>query len=65
MFPSMLAAMTLWYAAPLIVVVSLVCAATRHEFMQPILAHAGRFAVWIVLFMALFMGVISLFDWMA
>ncbi|MAT70560.1 MAG: hypothetical protein CMJ58_13665 [Planctomycetaceae bacterium] len=61
----MLAVTMLWYAAPLIVVVSLVCAATRHEFMQPILSHAARFAVWIVVFMGLFMGMISLLDWWA
>lgn len=32
----------LWYALPLIVVLSLVYAATRHELMRPILMHALR-----------------------
>ncbi|MBX7167489.1 MAG: hypothetical protein K1X74_14260 [Pirellulales bacterium] len=41
----------LWYAAPLVVVVSLVYAATRHEAMTQILPHAGRTALWIVGFM--------------
>ena len=41
----------LWYAVPLIVVVSLVYAATRHEVMAPILDHAFKFGTSIVLFM--------------
>ena len=41
----------LWFALPLIVVVSLVYAATRHELMRPILEHAVRFGLWIVGFM--------------
>jgi len=42
----------LWYALPLIIVVSLVYAATRHESMGPILRHAVRIGVWVVGFMA-------------
>ena len=45
----------LWYAAPLIVAVSLVYAATRHEEPAPILAHALRGAIW----MCLLLGVIA------
>jgi hypothetical protein len=41
-----------WYALPLIVAISLVYVATRHEQMGPILRHAVRTAVWIVGFMA-------------
>ena len=41
----------MWFALPLIVAVSLVYAATRHEWMAPILQHAVRFAVWVVAFM--------------
>ena len=52
----------MWYAAPLIVAVSLVYAATRHEEMAPILAHAVRFGVWICVFMALVMGVLMLMS---
>ncbi|MCC7084481.1 MAG: hypothetical protein IT427_05695 [Pirellulales bacterium] len=40
-----------FYSLPLIVSVSLVYAATRHEEMTPILAHALRFGAWIVSFM--------------
>lgn len=41
----------MWYALPLIVVISLVYAATRHERARPILEHAIRFGAWIVGFM--------------
>ena len=41
----------LWYALPAILAVSLVYSATRHEQMGPILAHAGRVALWLVGFM--------------
>ncbi len=44
-------AMRLWYVMPLLVSVSLVYAATRHEEMGPIIQHAVRFAVWVVVFM--------------
>jgi uncharacterized membrane protein len=42
----------MWYALPLIVAVSLVYSATRHEQMQPILSGAARFGIWIAGFMA-------------
>ncbi|HEX3598984.1 MAG TPA: hypothetical protein VHU84_02505 [Lacipirellulaceae bacterium] len=57
-------AVRLWYAVPLITSVSLVCAATRHEEMNAILAHAARFALWIVVFMAIVLGVIQLLSWL-
>ena len=41
----------MWYSVPLIVVISLVYAATRHEVIKPILEHAFRFGFWIVGFM--------------
>jgi len=53
----------LWYAVPLIIAVSLVYAATRHERMRPILLHAGRFALWIVGFMAVVFVVLTLISW--
>lgn len=49
----------LWYAVPLIVAVSLVYAATRHEDMGEILPHALRIGVWIVAVMA----IIFVFLW--
>ena len=53
----------LWYALPLIIAVSLVYAATRHEQMRPILLHAGRVALWIVGFMAVVFVVLGLISW--
>ena len=55
-----LAVVNLWYAVPLIVSVSLVCAATRHEELGPILHHALRFGMWIVVFMVVVMAVLWL-----
>ncbi|NIL98924.1 MAG: hypothetical protein GTO53_13265 [Planctomycetales bacterium] len=43
----------LWYSLPLIVTVSLVYAATRHEDLGPILKHATRTIVWILAFMVI------------
>jgi hypothetical protein len=40
-----------WFAIPLIIAVSLVYAATRHERMQPILVHAAKFGGWAIAFM--------------
>lgn len=57
-------AMRLWYAVPLIVSVSFVCAATRHEDMHEILIHAARFALWIIVFMGIVLCVIQLLTWM-
>ena len=60
-----LAVMNLWYALPLIVSVSLVCAATRHEDINVILKHAVRFGVWIIVFMGVVMALLKLLDVMA
>ncbi len=43
----------LWYALPLLVSVSLVYGATRHELMGPILENSIRSAIWISGFMAM------------
>lgn len=56
---------TVWYALPLVVSVSLVCAATRHELMTPILQHAARFAGWVLAFMAVFMVILWLLGRLA
>ena len=53
----------LWYAVPLIVAVSLVYAATRHELMEPILHHAVHTAVWIVGFMAVVFVILLGVSW--
>ena len=53
----------LWFALPLVIVVSLVYAATRHEAMEPILRHAMRIATWIVGFMVVVFVVLLLAMW--
>jgi hypothetical protein len=67
LIPFLLAALgaaRLWYAVPLIVSISLVYAATRHEHLGPILNHAVRFAVWIVVFMLVVFAVLQFLAWL-
>src|SRR5258706_506784 len=59
LFASSLLAAQIWYIVPLIVSVSLVYGATRHELPRPILYHAWHTAVW----MTVFMGGIFLVLW--
>jgi hypothetical protein len=53
----------LWYSIPLIVTISLVYGATRHELMVPILHHAWRTARWIVGFMLVIVAILTLISW--
>jgi heme/copper-type cytochrome/quinol oxidase subunit 2 len=53
----------MWYSLPLIVVISLVYSATRHEAMGPILAHSARLGVMITGFMAVIMVVLAFIGW--
>lgn len=59
-----LATNPLWHALPLIVVVSLVYAATRHEDAGSILVHALRIGVWIIGFMLTVFLVLTLISWL-
>ena len=52
----------IWYALPLVVAVSLVYSATRHEAMQPIVRHAMGCATWIVGFMVVVFLVLMLIN---
>jgi hypothetical protein len=64
--PPLLAAIDefwLWYSLPLVIVVSLVYAATRHEATEPIFAHALRIGIWIVGFMLAVFLVLMLVSW--
>jgi hypothetical protein len=54
----------LWYAVPLVTSVSLVCAATRHEQMGPILMHALRFGIWVIVFMGIILCVLQFLSWL-
>jgi hypothetical protein len=56
-----LLAKQIWYLLPLVISVSLVYGATRHELPRPILYHAWHTAVW----MSIFMGSIFLVLWFA
>jgi hypothetical protein len=60
LFAASLLAKQTWYMLPLIVSVSLVYGATRHELPRPILYHAWHTAVW----MAVFMGGIFVVLWL-
>jgi hypothetical protein len=60
LFASTLLAAQFWYIVPLILSVSLVYGATRHELPRPILYHAWHTAVW----MAVFMGGIFVVLWL-
>ena len=52
-----------FYAVPLIIVFSLVYAGTRHELPKPILEHATRFALGVIVFMVAIGGVFELLKW--
>ncbi len=53
----------LWFSLPLILVISLVYAATRHEVRGPILHHAVRLGAWIFSFMACIFAVLFVISW--
>ena len=53
----------MWYAVPLIVAISLVYAATRHERPRPILEHAVRFGSWVVGFMLVVFVALYVITW--
>lgn len=52
-----------WHLVPLIVVVSLVYGATRHEGWSDILDHALRFGVWILGFLSVIFVVLVVVSW--
>ena len=60
----LLGASKLWYCLPLIVSISLVYGATRHELMPQILDHSWRFGVWVVTFMVGIFAVTWFLSWM-
>ena len=53
-----------WYALPLVVAVSLVYAATRHEAMAPIVKHAMGCGAWILGLMAVVMVLLFAIQWL-
>ena len=65
MFDPQLASGTrlLWYAIPIVLAISLVYGATRHELLKPILLHAYHTAVWIVGFMLMIVAILVAVSW--
>ena len=55
--------MLLWYAIPIVLAISLVYGATRHELLKPILMHAYHTAVWIVGFMLMIVAILVAVSW--
>lgn len=53
----------IWYALPLIVAISLVYAATRHEAMGSILKHAMGCGMWIAGLMVLVLVLLFFVSW--
>ena len=53
----------LWHAIPIILAISLVYGATRHELVYPILIHAYRTGVWIVGFMLIIAAILAAVSW--
>lgn len=53
----------LWHAVPIILAISLVYGATRHELLKPILLHAYHTAVWIVGFMLVIAAILVAVSW--
>ena len=61
---SVLETIDLWYAVPLIVAVSLVYSATRHEETGPIMIQSLRTGVWIICFMAVIFVILMIVAWL-
>jgi hypothetical protein len=54
----------LWHAIPIIVAISLVYGATRHELMEPILHSAYRTTLWILGFVAVIAAILMIISWL-
>ncbi|MBX3416380.1 MAG: hypothetical protein KF851_02160 [Pirellulaceae bacterium] len=48
----------IWYAVPLLIAISLVYGATRHEQTKEVLIHSGRFLYWTLIFFAIILGLV-------
>jgi hypothetical protein len=53
----------LWHALPLVLAVSLVYGATRHEHLPGITAHAVRAALWLVGFLGVIFLIVLWMSW--
>jgi hypothetical protein len=48
----------IWYSVPLIVAISLVYGATRHEYLKEIVIHALRAALWLIVFLGIIFAIV-------
>ncbi len=48
----------IWYAVPLVVVISLVWGATRHERLTEIITHSVKSLLWVLTFMGIIFALI-------
>ena len=53
-----LGAAQIWYSVPLVIVISLVWGATRHERLPEIIAHSIKVLLWVLTFMGIIFAVI-------
>jgi hypothetical protein len=53
----------LWHLVPLVVAISLVYGATRHEEMKQIIVQAYRTAAWLLTFLGIIFGIFALLSW--
>lgn len=63
LLPAVMSTGLLWHAIPIIVIISLVYGATRHELLRPILLNAYHTAVWIVSFVAVIFAILWVVSW--
>ncbi|MBN2295413.1 MAG: hypothetical protein JXM70_23480 [Pirellulales bacterium] len=61
---SALETVDLWYALPLIVAVSLVYSATRHEETGAIMIQSLRTGIWIICFMTVIFLILMVIAWL-
>lgn len=54
----------LWHAIPIVIAISLVYGATRHELMGHIIYSAYRTALWILGFVAVIAAILIVISWM-
>lgn len=61
--PLLAAANIYWFFLPLVITISLVFSATRHEQLQPILSGALRTAIWLLIFVVAFFAFLFIVSW--
>tara|TARA_Y100000588_G_C13710989_1_gene692915 strand:+ start:123 stop:320 length:198 start_codon:yes stop_codon:yes gene_type:complete len=52
-----------WFVLPLVIIISLVFSATRHEHWKPIVSGAIRTGTWLLVFLAIFFLLLFVISW--